>query len=366
MTDQAGDNIDRMYEAVRKSVGKMVPIRQHNTAASADAIRQFANGCGDDNPLWLDPEYAATTCWGANIAPPTFVMSCGFPRSTGMPGVHGLWTGIDLSIPEPVLLDTPIKVMAGVASIEEKPGRYTGRQFRQHMTAEYRDPSGKLLAQLTSHVFRVVRSAGAATDKFKEIERAHYTREDMAAIAVAYAREIANRRGSKPRLWSQVSVGDNLPELLKGPLSLTDNVSWTTGQGGPYLMAHRNWYSYLARHSKAGMLDDYGVPDSPERVHWENEAARKIGMPIPFDSGPQRVAWMVHCVTDWMGDSGWVRRIQANVAAPNFLGDLSRVNASVTAKFGESDYFVQVDVTCTDQRGRVTATAKIDVVLPLK
>lgn len=361
----SAEEIDRMLAAVQKTVGKMVPIRQHNTVASADSIRQFANGCGDDNPLWNDPAYAATTPWGGLIAPPTFVMSCGFPRATGMPGVHGLFTGIDLSIPEPVRLGTQISVRAGVARIEEKPGRYTGRQFLQHMATEYRDESGRLLAHLTSHAFRIVRSAGEATDKFAGIERANYTREEMAAIAAAYAREADNRRGARPRPWGEVQVGDVLPELLKGPLSLTDNVAWTTGQGGPYLMAHRNWYAYLARHPGAGMLDDHGVPDSPERVHWEDLAARKIGMPIPFDSGPQRIAWMVHGVTDWMGDAGWVRRVRANVAAPNFLGDLTRITGTVTGK-SEDGAWVQVETKATDQRGRVTATATIEVVLPLR
>jgi acyl dehydratase len=36
------------------------------------AIRKFADAIGDDNPLYRDAEYAATTRYGRIIAPPTF------------------------------------------------------------------------------------------------------------------------------------------------------------------------------------------------------------------------------------------------------------------------------------------------------
>ena len=38
--------------------------------ATRDAIRHFAWGVGDDNPLWLDPAYAAASPAGGLVAPP--------------------------------------------------------------------------------------------------------------------------------------------------------------------------------------------------------------------------------------------------------------------------------------------------------
>ena len=35
-----------------------------------DAFRHVAEAYGDDNPLWCDPDYAATTVWGGPIASP--------------------------------------------------------------------------------------------------------------------------------------------------------------------------------------------------------------------------------------------------------------------------------------------------------
>lgn len=40
-------------------------------------IRQFANAIGDQNPLYVDPEYAANTPYGGLISPPTFPIAIG-------------------------------------------------------------------------------------------------------------------------------------------------------------------------------------------------------------------------------------------------------------------------------------------------
>ncbi|MCP5042569.1 MAG: MaoC family dehydratase, partial [bacterium] len=44
--------------------------------ATRDAIRHYAHGIGDDNPLWCDPEYAAATPHGGIVALPSFVFPC--------------------------------------------------------------------------------------------------------------------------------------------------------------------------------------------------------------------------------------------------------------------------------------------------
>jgi len=53
-------------------VGKEMRIANiFNQLASYEAIRNFANGIGDINPLYRDPDYAAQTRYGALIAPPS-------------------------------------------------------------------------------------------------------------------------------------------------------------------------------------------------------------------------------------------------------------------------------------------------------
>lgn len=68
-------------------------IRQ-NEAASKDAIRQFCNGIGDDNPLFRNTEYATRTRWGHIIAPGMFLYAVACPQGMeGLPGVHAFYCG---------------------------------------------------------------------------------------------------------------------------------------------------------------------------------------------------------------------------------------------------------------------------------
>src|SRR5262245_60511049 len=51
------------------------------------AIRHWATGYGDDNPLWRDEAYAASTRWGGIIAPPGMI---GGETTTGLNEVNAL------------------------------------------------------------------------------------------------------------------------------------------------------------------------------------------------------------------------------------------------------------------------------------
>ena len=64
---------DETLAAAAELIG--VPLRRDRMqwieTATRDAIRHFAWGIGDDNPLWLDPEYGATSPSGTTVAPPS-------------------------------------------------------------------------------------------------------------------------------------------------------------------------------------------------------------------------------------------------------------------------------------------------------
>ena len=62
---------DEDIERQQKLLGFMSPSRhrEYNQTATVDNIRNWSHGCGDDNPLFCDPEYAQGTRWGGVIAP---------------------------------------------------------------------------------------------------------------------------------------------------------------------------------------------------------------------------------------------------------------------------------------------------------
>ena len=63
--------------SLRSRIGVRIEnsIEPWNYEASRDAIRHYAHGIGDDNPLWTDPAYAEKTKYGSLVALPSFLFS---------------------------------------------------------------------------------------------------------------------------------------------------------------------------------------------------------------------------------------------------------------------------------------------------
>ena len=353
---------DAAIAALRAEIGRTSGLPQFNEFAGSDAIRHFALGRGDDNPLYCDAEYAARTRYGGIIAPSTFVLSCGFPRSRGLPGVHGLFTGIDLECHRPIKVGTRVIASTALHALEERQGRYAGRQFQQTSVTHYNDGDGQPLSTLYSHAFRMERGKAGKSDKFAGLTRKTYNDEDLAEIEAAYDQEPGDRRGAARRYWDDVEIGEPLSRMAKGPLTVTDNIAFLIGFGTVFIRAHRQWHEFRKRHPGAGVKDANGVWDVPERVHWDEDLAASIGMPGPYDYGPQRIAWFDHRVADWMGDDGWMKRLSVSLRAPNFVGDTTWVRGTVADK--SDDGTVALKLIAEDQRGRQTATACAVVELP--
>lgn len=356
-----GHITDEAIAEISASIGEERPIKQFNTSATEDTVRHYVLGLGDDNPRWLDLEYADKTRWG-RVAPATFVQTCGFPRARGLPGVHGLFSGMDFRCHVPVKFGTKIIATTALDEIKERTGRFRGRQIQQIYATRYRDQDGQLLTTLYSHTFRTEREHVGTDSKYADLKPQAYTDADLVPIEEAYRQEIVNRRGAKPLYFEDLNVGDKINEMVKGPLTITDCICWVSGFGWVYAMPHRQWYEYRQRHPGVGSKNPLGIWDVPERVHWEEEYAKAIGMPTVYDYGPQRIAWFDHAVSDWMGDDGWIRRLMVQLRAPNFIGDTTWIRGIIIRKIDE-DRCVEIEMRAEDQRGRVTAVGTAEVVL---
>lgn len=352
---------DEALAEIRATMGQERPLRQFNTTASEDTVRHYALGAGDDNPRWIDPAYADRTRWG-RIAPVTFVQSCGFPRARGLPGVHGLFSGMDFRCHAPVRFGSKITATTALHDLQERSGRFRGRQIQQVYATYYRDQDGLLLTTLYSHTFRTEREHVGTGSKYAALKPQSYTDSDLAPIEDAYRREVENRRGHRPLYFEDVKPGDTIGEIVKGPLTITDCICWVSGFGWVYAMPHRQWFEYRQRHPGVGSKNSLGVWDVPERVHWEEDYAKAIGMPTVYDYGPQRIAWFDHALSDWMGDDGWIRRLQVQLRAPNFIGDTTWIRGSVV-RLSDSERCVELEMRAEDQRGRITAIGQAEVVL---
>ena len=90
-------------------------------------------------------------------------------------------------------------------------------------------------------------------------------------------------------------------------------------------------------------------------------------MPGQFDFGPQRVCWLSQIVTDWMGDAGTLKKLDASIRHPNVVGDTNTVYGKVSKTYVENDeHRVELQIENQNQSGLVTAFGTATVPLPTK
>lgn len=359
-----GKITDEAIETLRARIDSEREISNpFNRYATHDTIRHFAEGIGDVNPLWLDEDHARKTRFGGIIAPPGFLLSCGMPRSTGLPGIHAMHTGHDWEFLAPVRLGDRITCRVALHSLTEKQGRFAGRQFHEVDRASYLNQDGEVVARLFSHCMRTERDTAREKGKYAGLEPKRWTAEEIAAVDAEYARE--EIRGSRPRYWEDVAVGEELTPVVKGPLTVTDFIGWEMGWGSIYVRAHGIGVAYRQKHPGAYLRDRLGIPDVPERVHWDDEYARAVGAPGAYDYGPQRSSWLMHLMTNWMGDDGWLKIFSCQIRRFVIVGDLVRCKGKVSRTYVEDgEHLVECEIWGENQRGEVVAPGVATVVLP--
>jgi hypothetical protein len=203
-------------------------------------------------------------------------------------------------------------------------------------------------------------------NKYGDLTRHVYSDEELAAIEAAY--EAEQRRGADPRWWEDVAVGDSLGTIVKGPWVVGDLIAMHMGMGWegygivyPLRYAYRNRKKIPAFYTK----DRCGVWDSAQRLHWDEERARELGLPAPYDYGQMRSCWLTQLVTNWIGDDGWLWRFANKIKGFNFLGDTHWITGEVTAKRVEDGHpVVDLELRATNQRGEITAPGTATAILP--
>src|SRR5262245_13482606 len=208
---------DEDVEALRSKIGE--PVRRgrpYVTELNADAIRAYAFGIGDRNPLWTDPDH---TPGDPVMAPPSVLFAMDRILSgyvMGLPGIHAMFAGADLRFERPLRDGDRLTPVAKLKELIERPSKFAGRSFQQIYEVEFRDEAGALVAVGDSYCFRTERDTARERGKYEEI-RIEWTPEQVADIAERYKLEEERRRGPEPRYVEDVSVGDEVPPVTKGP-----------------------------------------------------------------------------------------------------------------------------------------------------
>ena len=363
---------DEALESLRRLIG--IPIADTVEPwcyeVTRDNVRHYAHGIGDDNPMWCDPAYAAGARHGAVAAPPSFVFALNRILSGyvgGLPGVHAMWAGADLTWHRPLLVGTQVRTSAHLKDLVEHQTRFAGRAIQQIYHVEITDGDGTPLCSGDSWCFRTERDTARELGTKYEQARARppmrYSPEDLRRIYDLY--EAEEVRGSTPRYFADVEVGDELPPMVKGPMTVTGFIAFAQGWGGLYIRANKLAYHQLKKHPNLGIPNASGIPDVPERVHWEDELARAVGTPGAYDYGPERCSWLTHQLTNWMGDDGFLHRHAAQIRHHNMVGDWIVITGRVIWKGVEDDRpAVRIEQEARNQHGELSARGTGTVLLP--
>ena len=165
---------DAVIERARKRIGEVTPITGgFNSEAQLDTIRHFAEGIGDDNPLWLDPEYAAKTQHGTLLAPPSYLLSCnqgpmwrgrtsgGF---RGFTGVHRFWSSDAWEWFLPIKRGDSIRGESQLSEFIEHKSAMAGRTIEDIAIQKFYNQGDELIGTHRLHFINTERSTAAESN----------------------------------------------------------------------------------------------------------------------------------------------------------------------------------------------------------
>ena len=357
-------NIDQFEAEYRKTIGEVLPYRPMRQA-NLDNVRRFGDGVGDYNPLWRDEAHAAKSRFGMITAPPPFLFSVTLGVVAGETGAIDRrrvstqylpvnYTGAEIEFVRPIWLNDRITASERVGETVRKRSRRIGPINFNTGLVTFTNQRQEVVATIKTTMARYENTGHTLdydrTPKSGDGEGPEAIVEP--ADPLVWERE---RRGSATRYFEDVQVGDTLPSLKKGTYSVTELFLFTHGVLG-------------TGRSQRAALEAEGSADLGGGGRFDAEHAQKRrNMPGQFDFGPQRVCWLSQVVTDWMGDDGTLKRLNASIRHPNVVGDTNTVHGEVTAKSVVGDeHLVEVQVRNVNQAGLATALGTAVVALPIR
>jgi hypothetical protein len=166
-----------------------------------------------------------------------------------------------------------------------------------------------------------------------------------------------------------VAVGDEIDTITKGPLGLTDFIAFIAAGAAPIprVAAHSVSLKRYRKHPKWAFRDPRTHALEPVySVHYNDYAAQLQGAQIAYDVGIQRTCWQIHSLTNWMGDTGFLKAANSQYRAHVYLSDVVRLSGRVVAKEidADGDHVVRLETRAMNQRGQNVMPGSAVVALP--
>lgn len=376
-------------------VGQQVVFNELNEPCYTTDIRRWVQGMDYPNPLHWDEEFAARSRFGGIVAPQSFAVAMDYghgchPAFIGkIPGGHLIFAGEEWWFygghirPGDRLLQE--RRFDGYSVTETN---FAGPTVFARGDTLHRKEDGTLFAKERATAIRYLVEEAKKRGVYAKEKRQpkSWTREELAKIArIRHEWILSNREGKTPR-YSEVQVGDKLPQRVIGPHSLVTfalerrsmrenvwgSVRWNSPPPGVYDPAQDDVgvidgmaYDWEARKIDPRMGD--GLFYGPSSGHINADRGENVGMGGAYGYGASMNAWFVDYVAYWAGHEGYIWHTKSQFRSPAFEGDVTFLDGEVVDKQDMSPYglpVVQVKVKQTTQSGDVILSGTADVALP--
>ena len=342
----------RLHPGVTQPYDASGPPYQSPFVLTEANVKAYARNIGDDNPLYTDPEYAKTGPYGCLVAPgPALLLSrnsmwhgARVERPGGWP-LANFHSGSAWEFFDVLRVGTGFKTSSTAREMIEKPGS-RGNLFLFVTDVYYWDMRGDLLGKNYGTLIMIPREE-MGTSRTMSVDRlgermlydrqaATYDKEKVEEIIDLMAN--SRPRGKEILYWEDVEVGDKLTPVALPPFTDQDMGAANV------LPTGMRAYNFEAGHHlrKQGIHGAYGHPHPLTRWPWgggdehgDALMAAYRGIPLPFDHGRHRSQIAQQLMSNWMGDYGFIRRLQMALRRPMYYSDTSTYTGEVVKKFTE-------------------------------
>jgi hypothetical protein len=343
-----------------------------NTAVSRDSIKHFVDALGDLNPLYRDREYAKKTKYGTLVAPPTifFTIVYGHYPEFALPQFPTLYVGDTYEWFSPIAegdeIDWRTTFPTDIQVKQTKKGGTTAFCYGTHEFVRHQGgiPLGK--CEFRTVYLKMADAPWAQKkDNVSTAEIPEYTEEYIKKVYDAQDREVV--WGAKPHYWEDVTVGEELAPVVRGPFTVSESAAWVKAASQYYFCSDRlhrfihDTTGWGIWHPKLKVFLNFheNVFDS-----WGALAAQTDSY-TPGGFGSQRTSWVAMMLTNWMGDEAFLWKLDTSHLRKGGYGNVFWTRGKVTSKHHEQDrYWVDLDCHMEDQTGETILKGSASVLLP--
>ena len=361
---EVDDRIDEFVQRTKALNGQVVRERSPwSRDVTEDSIRHFAFGIGDDNPLWLDRDYAQRGPHKRLAAPPAYLCSVLYPILHGAPievPLSSLIGGLEYRYLAPVLEGDRLDAVAIQKATYEKPSNSGRRLIFVISEVTYTNQRNETVGTATG---TMIRATQAGEELLFDQPLHRYRKEELEEIGAAIRAE--KRTGSTSLQSADLEPGKDIPGIVRGPLTIGDMVCWQAAIGPSYRAGALGYLDCLQAPHTAVTNPITGWPVKYSQQHEDVHLAAQRGMPGPFDNGVMRFAWISPLLTNWAGDHGELRRLSIQVRKPHIYGDTIWYSGQITDKSACAEgCLLRIAIKGVNQLGKLTTSGEAEVLLP--